>query len=154
MYTNFSYLLSFQKQSQKSESGVTAGDAPEKDKSSRPLEPYRRMLPGMKLKKEPESERVGGIRLDGKPGEGEEQVEEEEGEKEDEERPSLPTPRKRLLNFKIPLVRGAGQRRDQQMSVVARRKLFRGGTCVSQTTFTDLFFTLVGKGSSHFVFLP
>ena len=36
----------------------------------------------------------------------------------------LPMPRKRLLNF---LACGTGQRRDQQMSVVARRKLFRGG---------------------------
>ena len=53
----------------------------------------------------------------------------EGGEGEEEERPSLPTPRKRLMNFKIPLVRGAGQRRDQQMSsvVTSRRKLFRGG---------------------------
>ena len=121
-----------QKQSQKSEGGSTfaaaaaMGDATEKDKPSRPLEPYRRMLPGMNLEKEGEDEDAHG-RRDSKTGEGEkrEEVEGEEGDEEDG--PSLPTPRKRLLNFKIPLVRGAGQRRDQQMSVVARRKLFRGG---------------------------
>ena len=124
-------LLIPQKLSQKSEGGsisaaAAVSDTAERDKPSRPLEPYRRMLPGMKLKKEGEDEdtRVG---QDSKTGEGEksEGAEGEEGDEED--RPSLPTPRKRLLNFKIPLVRGAGQRRDQQMSVVARRKLFRGG---------------------------
>ena len=88
------------------------------------------MLPGMNLKKEGEGERTdSATRRDSKSGVGEEGEREEEGEGEGEERPSLPTPRKRLMNFKIPLVRGAGQRRDQQMSVVARRKLFRGGTC-------------------------
>lgn len=90
------------------------------------------MLPGMKLKKEGENEVMDGncSRRDSKnnEAEGREGVEGDEGEEEEEERPSLPTPRKRLLNFKIPLVRGAGQRRDQQMSVVARRKLFRDGT--------------------------
>ena len=87
------------------------------------------MLPGMNLKKEGESERSDSVtRRDSKSGVGEEGEREEEGEGEgEEERPSLPTPRKRLMNFKIPLVRGAGQRRDQQMSVVARRNLFRGG---------------------------
>ena len=88
------------------------------------------MLPGMNLKKEGEGERADSVtRRDSKSEVGEEGEREEEGEGEGEERPSLPTPRKRLMNFKIPLVRGAGQRRDQQMSVVARRKLFRGGTC-------------------------
>ena len=87
------------------------------------------MLPGMNLKKEGESERSdSATRRDSKSGVGEEGEREEEGEGEgEEERPSLPTPRKRLMNFKIPLVRGAGQRRDQRMSVVARRNLFRGG---------------------------
>ena len=126
---------SVQKLSQKSEGStattttVSTGDASEKEKPSRSLEPYRRMLPGMNLEKEGEGERTdSATRRDSKSGVGEEgEREEEEGEGE-EERPSLPTPRKRLMNFKIPLVRGAGQRRDQQMSVVARRKLFRGGT--------------------------
>lgn len=70
------------------------------------------MMPGMKLEKEAgvsgEEKKLGG--------EGDE-VEEEE------ETPALPTPRKRLMNFKIPLVKGS-QRRDQQQSVVARRRLF------------------------------
>ena len=121
-----------QKQSQKSEGGSTCtatatGDIAEKDKPSRPLEPYRRMLPGMKLKKEGEDEESSGRQDSKTGGEGEkrERVEGDEGDEEDG--PLLPTPRKRLLNFKIPLVRGAGQRRDQQMSVVARRKLFREG---------------------------
>ena len=124
-------LLILWKQSQKSEGGsisaaAAMSDTAERDKLSHPLEPYWRMLSGMKLKKEGEDEdtRVG---LDSKTGEGE-KMEGAEGEEGDEEdRLSLPTPRKRLLNFKIPLVHGAGQRRDQQMSVVARRKLFRGG---------------------------
>jgi hypothetical protein len=130
-------FFSSQKQSQKSEGSATTttastGDAAaEKEKPSRSLEPYRRMLPGMKLKKEGESERSdSATRRDSKSGIGEEEGGEREGEEEgegDEERPSLPTPRKRLMNFKIPLVRGAGQRRDQRMSVVARRNLFRGG---------------------------
>ena len=86
------------------------------------------MLPGMSLKKDGEGERTDTTsRQDSNKSEvGEEGEREDEGEGE-EERPSLPTPRKRLMNFKIPLVRGAGQRRDQQMSVVARRKLFREG---------------------------
>ena len=119
--------------SQKTEGSATTttastGDATgEREKPSRSLEPYRRMLPGMNLKKEGESEN-SATRRDSKNGVGEEGEREEEGEGEgEEERPSLPTPRKRLMNFKIPLVRGAGQRRDQRMSVVARRNLFRGG---------------------------
>ena len=71
------------------------------------------MMPGMKLKpeeEEPEEKDSGGR---------------EEGE-EGEETPALPTPRKRLMNFKIPLVRGS-QRRDQQQSAVARRRLFKEG---------------------------
>ena len=51
------------------------------------------------------------------------QRDKEEEEEEEEEKPTLPTPRKRLMNFKIPLVKGS-QRRDQQQSVVARRRLF------------------------------
>ena len=67
------------------------------------VEPYRRMLPGLK------------VGMDGAAGASEE----EEGE------PSLPTPRKRLMNFKIPLINRGGQRRDQSLSsVVARRRLF------------------------------
>ena len=136
-------LFTQQKQSQKSEGSTTTtttttstGEAAEKEKPSRSLEPYRRMLPGMNLKKEGEasSERTdpAAMRRDSKSGVGEDGEREELGDREgegdgEEERPSLPTPRKRLMNFKIPLVRGAGQRRDQQMSVVARRKLFRGG---------------------------
>ena len=127
------YFCPPQKQSQKTEGSATTttastGDAAaEREKPSRSLEPYRRMLPGMNLKKEGESERSdSAIRQDSKSGVGEEGERDEEGEGE-EERPSLPTPRKRLMNFKIPLVRGAGQRRDQRMSVVARRNLFRGG---------------------------
>ena len=86
------------------------------------------MLPGMNLKKEGESERSdSATRRDSKSGVGEEEGERDEEGEGEEERPLLPTPRKRLMNFKIPLVRGAGQRRDQQMSVVARRNLFRGG---------------------------
>ena len=96
------------------------------------------MLPGMKVKKEGE-----GAETDTATGQDVKGGDEEDGERErdvgeegegDEERPSLPTPRKRLMNFKIPLVRGAGQRRDQQMSVVTRRKLFRGGMYVCYYT--------------------
>ena len=49
-----------------------------------------------------------------------------DGREEEEEKPSLPTPRKRLMNFKIPLVRGS-QRRDQRQTVVARRRLYKSG---------------------------
>lgn len=67
---------------------------------------------------------------DSEPSEKQRASEGEEGEgKEEEEeegKPLPPTPRKRLMNFKIPLVRGS-QRRDQQHSVVARRRLYRGG---------------------------
>jgi len=67
------------------------------------VEPYRRMLPGLK------------VRPDGEAG----------GSEEEEGEPSLPTPRKRLLNFKIPLINRGAQRRDQSLSsVVARRRLF------------------------------
>ena len=88
------------------------------------------MLPGMKVKKEEETTKgEGEAERDGKAVKDQERGEEEE----EEEGPSLPTPRKRLMNFKIPLVRGAGQRRDQQMSsVVTRRKLFRGGKTSGQ----------------------
>ncbi len=93
--------------------------------SSRPLEPYRRMMPGMRVKtgSSPAGEKSGKEQADreGEEGEG------EEGEEDDDEegdKPALPTPRKRLMNFKIPLVRGS-QRRDQQHSVVARRRLYK-----------------------------
>ena len=69
------------------------------------------MLPGMKVKTDSdrEPEEVGGDKDDA----------------ENEEEPSLPTPRKRLMNFKIPLVRGVGQRRGQSATVI-RRRLFGG----------------------------
>lgn len=76
------------------------------------------MLPGMKVKDSEPSEKQRAS--EGEEGEGKEEEEEEEG------KPLPPTPRKRLMNFKIPLVRGS-QRRDQQHSVVARRRLYRGG---------------------------
>ncbi len=71
------------------------------------------MLPGLKLGKETEEE-------------GKEERE-EEGEEEEEEGKgsSLPTPRKkRLMNFKIPLINRGGQRRDQNRTLVTRRRLF------------------------------
>ena len=72
------------------------------------------MLPGMKVKTEAEQrpKEVSGV---------------EENDEDEGEESSLPTPRKRLMNFKIPLVnRGVGQRRGQSLSVVARRRLFSG----------------------------
>lgn len=76
------------------------------------------MLPGMKVKTEPDKDV------------GEEDVAKDDEAEEDDEEPSMPTPRKRLMNFKIPLVPGVGQRRDQSMSVI-RRRLFSGkGACV------------------------
>lgn len=86
----------------------------DKEKPSKTLEPYRRMLPGMKVKTESER-RPQEVSVA------------KENEEEEREESSLPTPRKRLLNFKIPLVnRGVGQRRGQSLSVVARRRLFSG----------------------------
>ncbi len=70
------------------------------------------MLPGMKVASDPDKE-------------GWEEGEAKDDPAEDEEEPSKPTPRKRLMNFKIPLVPGVGQRRDQSMSVI-RRRLFGG----------------------------
>ena len=70
-------------------------------------------MPGMKVKTEaapPPGEKTGNERGDG------------EEEEEEEEKPALQTPRKRLINFKIPLVRGS-QRRDQQQPLV--RRLYR-----------------------------
>ena len=78
------------------------------------------MMPGMKVGG-PESSLAAGGKAGKDQAAGEEEGEEEE---EEEEAPALPTPRKRLMNFKIPLVRGS-QRRDQQHSVVARRRLYR-----------------------------
>ena len=90
----------------------------DKEKTSQPLQPYRRMLPGMKVKTDSdrEPEEVGGDKDDAE---------------DEEEEPSLPTPRKRLMNFKIPLVRGVGQRRGQSATVI-RRRLFggKGEECV------------------------
>ena len=113
-----------QLQLQQSDSSHPSEMPTEKDKdkaSSRPAEPYRRMMPGMKLNGEEagsgERPREGGR---GQEGEG------EEGDEGEGETPALPTPRKRLMNFKIPLVRGS-QRRDQQQSVVARRRLYAEG---------------------------
>lgn len=83
--------------------------ADKEESSPCPLEPYRRMMPGMKLEKETDVSTEEQTHKDQDEGEGEE--------------PALPTPRKRLMNFKIPLVKGS-QRRDQQQSVVARRRLF------------------------------
>ena len=91
----------FQKQTQRAVSDQ-ALDGSEKP-ARPPMEPYRRMLPGLKIEKE-----SGG-----------------EEEEEEEEEPALPTPRKRLMNFKIPLINRGAQRRDQKnLSVVARRRLF------------------------------
>ena len=90
-------------------------------------QPYRRMLPGMKLKQDGEGgggEGGEGVR---RGVEGEEEGKEEE-EEDDGVTPSLPTPRKRLMNFKIPLIDRGGKRRDQGFSsIVARRKLFSDG---------------------------
>lgn len=90
----------------------------EKDKVGNTVEPHRRMMPGMKAAMV-STERRTSAGVDRMDGEG-------ESEEEEEEKPTLPTPRKRLLNFKIPLL--GGQRRDQQkqQSVVARRRLFKG----------------------------
>ena len=46
--------------------------------------------------------------------------------KKEDDKPSFSIPRKRLMNFKIPLL--GGQRRDQQLqqSVVARRRVVKG----------------------------
>jgi hypothetical protein len=101
--------------------------------SSQPLEPYRSMMPGMKEENAPGESRVEGERV----------VEEEE---EEEEKPALPTPRKRLMNFKIPLVKGS-QRRDQQQSVVATRRLFgeEQGMCRGGGTIGGVFgYRIVG----------
>ena len=96
--------LLFQKQKSSTEQATEGGEKPHRPK----VEPYRRMLPGLKLDKD-----------------GAAHVSEEE---EEEEKPSLPTPRKRLMNFKIPLINRGGQRRDQSLSsVVARRRLFSEG---------------------------
>ena len=100
-------------------------------------EPYRHMMPGMK------EETSAEVRIDGG-------VDRMEGEsEEDEEIPTLPTPRKRLLNFKIPLL--GGQRRDQQkqMSVVARRRLFtddsenRGRKALTQNMLPFIIFIII-----------
>ena len=45
-------------------------------------------------------------------------------EEEEEEAENIPTPRKRLMNFKIPIVNRRDSRRDQSASVVTRRRLF------------------------------
>ena len=44
--------------------------------------------------------------------------------KEDEGEELVPTPRKRLMNFKIPILNRKDSRRDQNASVVTRRRLF------------------------------
>lgn len=73
------------------------------------------MLPGLKV-------REGGG-LEGGEGSREHQREGEE-EDEEEEVKSIPTPRKRLMNFKIPIINRGDQRRGQRASVVTRRRLF------------------------------
>lgn len=73
------------------------------------------MLPGMTVKTDPDTQTR--------------ELDMTEGSQDEDEREesSLPTPRKRLMNFKIPLVnRGAGERRGQSFSVVATRRLFSG----------------------------
>ena len=96
----FSLSLSpSQKQIQKSSSDQQPSTSENAEKPTRPVEPYRRMLPGLKL--------------------------ESDGTSEAEGETSLPTPRKnRMMNFKIPLVNRGGQRRDQNLPVVTRRRLF------------------------------
>lgn len=79
------------------------------EKVSYHVKPYRRMLPGLSEKREKE--------------EGEED-ETEQDDHDDEEGRAIPTPRKRLMNFKIPIINRGSQRRDQNVSVVARRRLF------------------------------
>ena len=93
-----------QEQDQRQE---TAGE-----KLSYHVAPYRRMLPGLKV--EQEAKETGEAGKDG--------AEDEAAGEEEEE--TIPTPRKRLMNFKIPIINRGGQRRDQNLSVVARRKLF------------------------------
>ena len=90
------------------------------EKPSYHVEPYRRMLPGIKLR-ETGGGREDGGEEDGERGEGEREEEEEE---EEEEMKSVPTPRKRLINFKIPFINRGSQRRGQSASVVTRRRLF------------------------------
>ena len=64
-----------------------------------------------------------GLKVDsGQEKEGEEGVGAWPGSKEEEE--SIPTPRKRLMNFKIPIINRGDQRRGQNASVVTRRRLF------------------------------
>ena len=96
-----------QTQEQKTEGGGGA------EKPSYHVAPYRRMLPGLKV-------REGGG-LEGGEGGREHQ---REGEEEEEEVKSIPTPRKRLMNFKIPIINRGDQRRGQRASVVTRRRLF------------------------------
>ena len=93
-----SILIVPQKLSQQSSSDQPTSEGA----AEKPPKPYRSMLPGL------------GIDKEGEEGEEEEVVEE----------PSIPTPRKRLMNFKIPLINRGGQRRDQNLSIVARRRLF------------------------------
>ena len=84
----------------------SSSDQPTADSGiEKPPKPYRSMLQGLKVEKEGEEE-------------------EEEEEKAATEEPSIPTPRKRLTNFKIPLLNRGGQRRDQNLSIVSRRRLF------------------------------
>ena len=73
------------------------------------------MLPGLRVVSDREK---GEGREDG----GKE--EEEEEEEEEEVVPAIPTPRKRLMNFKIPIINRSDQRRGQSASLVTRRRLF------------------------------
>ncbi len=132
----------FKKLVQKSDS-IPSSEPLDKDKYSHAPEPYRRMMPGMKLADKGEATPTDDDKLgDSKKREEEDGEGEEEEEEEEEEEPSLPTPRKRLMNFKIPLVKGS-QRRDQQQSVFARRRLYRDGRKEEGVLkLTPMYFTL------------
>ena len=89
------------------------------------MEPYR---PGLKLeKRDKESVREGQRK--------------EEEEEEEEEPETIPTPRKRLMNFKIPILNRRDSRRDQNASVITRRRLFseEGETCQNWLDKSDRF---------------
>lgn len=83
------------------------------------------MLPGLKVDERREK---GGA----------EEWERDKGEEEDGE-VKIPTPRKRLMNFKIPIINRGDQRRGQNASVVTRRRLFsEEGEWVTKSVRSDL----------------
>ena len=59
-------------------------------------------------------------------------------EEEEEEKPSLPTPRKRLMNFKI---NRSGQCSDQSLSSVVARRLFSEGRWWQLVLYRVLYHT-------------